>query len=445
MMRKIFPIFGLYWQNPLFRISTILFLISAGVSRIGIRLDMYEVSDDFYTLMFIMVLWLCFHVGLILKQQFCSPMASLFPSYRGAHILMAGWVYLFFIAISLLWQYKLHQPFIKTTEAYIGGHLIAGLVAIIITFVAYLSIGRVVIYTYIFLLFLAGQSGWVIEILNQASSYNLPLTLLVLMVVSLFVWRLFTVKEDQAEYKYLMGWPAKKFFTKQISSSSVQKFIPIAVYPSKKGLLQRARHWDVLERHEMIKIITLVILTAGGLMVVFRFWPEIYNELGNVYDNFLLLCAAPVLIVLISNQKIAFWDFDLIKPVSRKNFFLERGVSLLIQLLFYWSILIFLFGILPAFIFESSQLIAVKFWFYILLTFSYSILLFAWLAYLSSNDEVKNLLMNGILMAVISVGLLFNVGGLETWQMFVLILASVFAGGYLLKVAHRSWTQKEFV
>jgi hypothetical protein len=90
MIQRYGQVLALYFRNRTFLILTGCYGAAAVISRMAMRMDIDRLAYDFFTMWFIVCIWISFLFGIQLKRQFANHRASLMPRYRSTHLLAGG-------------------------------------------------------------------------------------------------------------------------------------------------------------------------------------------------------------------------------------------------------------------------------------------------------------------------------------------------------------------
>jgi len=459
-MKQTLPqIFQLYFRNPSFRILSIIFFLSALISKWLYLAHQTWWAEDVTTVLFIVTLWLTFYMGLIVKRQLANHRASLLPGYRRQHMMCFFVLYLIYVLVIMLWRDGL-RPMIEITEHAQQGILAACLLAALgVTWIGYLSMGRIFIYFYAGILIMAKQTLYLLDIFEQAVYLKYILSAGSLLLVVGLAVRLTRLKEDHFEYGYLLAWPPRKYIVDQVKASQsisnifdpwlkifrVKRAPAIPPYPRDANLFVRSRHWDYVDRMSIVSILFWMTV-AAPLYMLFIQRPEMEKFFRNVYTNFLLLTMTPVLVALGSQYKrITYWGYDLLKPVKKESYVKERGVVVLRTLFSYWIVFIVCLVLIPNYVFKPEVLHTLKFWAFFLLTGTFSFLTLTWIAYLGCESDSKRVVIHGIILASL---VLIYFSLMPAFSILEMVMSNVvcLTGGVILtKLAYRGWCEQEFV
>ncbi len=233
--------------------------------------------------------------------------------------------------------------------------------------------------------------------------------------------------------------PVKSLFRIKERVSSIPN------YPREKGLLIRAKHWNYTEAVDIRWVCLLLIFASPVYVLIMKSQPTIEGFFRNAYSNFLLLAITPVLVTVGSNyKKLGYWGYDLLKPIKKNQYMKERGIILIVHLLFYWLIFSLCFAILPSFVFQPEVFDEKKYWGFMLLTGTFAFLVLSWLALLSCSSKSKVVIINGIFLSNIILFQFYFSSRFNFEAIIWLNVICVVAGLVLLSKAYSAWCQKEF-
>ncbi len=493
MMQKLKHIFLLYLREPGFALLCCLSFLSLcimqaliywGIEKnlvgqpvisltvgqhkyLDILVQKYMLGEELLTLVFILGLWLMFSFGLLIKRQFANERTSLLPGYRRAHlisllaillIMVASLVLLSCGAINLAKLFCLHALGVSLNFASI--YLVVFFMGLSMLYLGYLSMGYFVVVGYV-LLTVIGQN--IIAILQFFSSNRLAFDLgvaTVAVLFLLFINRLLILKNENFEYPFLLTWPPKKTMRNQAAlEEKANRFkvrcleilripttkIAIAPYYKQRQLWARAYNWGSVGQPS---IFSLLIFSLLSLPVYFIFLKSPAAELiitAKVETNFFLLCCAAVFLTVITNYKnMIFWSYDLIKPVTRRDFFKQQGIKFICNLCVYWLIIAVYFAFVPDWATGAKQVREPHFWAFLFLTFCFSIFCFAWLATLSAMRNERAVIGNGLMLCVLVIAEFFLGSRTPTMWLITNALLCLTLAGLFLKLAFEKWMDVEF-
>ena len=460
-MNRYSNILKLYCYNPTFTILAGIFFFGAILSRIGIHYNLFNITEDTMTMLFVFTVWLAFVFGVLIKRQFANHRASLLPHYRGAHLMMAVLIYLVFLAAAYLWEIgTAPNPILKITSSELMGIYLACLfMSILIIYFGYLSIGIVLFLAYFVVLVIAGQTQVVIDFLGESSGTHNALAIGTGALILFFGFRLMKLKEEMFEYSFLFSWPQKDLVRNQLRFSQVfvsltdqirkllrikRRALNISAYPRTKNILSRALHWDYIERTELKGVVILLVLLTPCYLYFVKNYPALH-KFTTPYSNFLLYAVAPVLITICGRYKqMAYLGYDLLKPIRKSQFFQERGIILFQDFLVYWFLFTVYFAVLPSKILMPAVLMTPKFWIYLLLTGTYGFLTLVWIVYMAALTSPRAVIINGISLCILTQMQFMLAGALSTEAMIINAVLSFLGGALLTSVAYKKWCLAEF-
>ena len=453
--------FLLYFRNPSFALLAGIFLLSAIISKTLYMVNQSFFAEEISIVLFVVTFWLTFHFGILIKKQFANHRALLVPKYRSPHLNCVFILYILFIIIGCLWEYGLKPRIEIGPEGLYGGYISCLLIALCVTYLGYLSIGKILIYAYGILLMASYQALNLIALFETQPLLKYAIAIVCILFVMIFRKRLLNLKEDHFEYGYLFSWPPKHYISSQLRANQYidnffspikrlfrikDKILSIPKYPRQKNILERAYHWDYIE-HKDIKVIWLIFLLITPIYLLFsKNHPAVEGFFKNVYSNFFLLSVTPVLVTIGEHyKKMAYWGYDLLKPISKVQYIKERGVLLFISLFLYWSLFSICFAFLPSIIYKPDVFVLKKFWGFMLLTWSFSFMLLSWIIWLSSKSNTRVFILNGIILGSITL-FQFYLAPKSTIGMIVIAnTIYLLMGATLLKFGFQAWSKKEFI
>ncbi len=166
---------------------------------------------------------------------------------------------------------------------------------------------------------------------------------------------------------------------------------------------------------------------------------------GKVQTNFLLLAGAPVLLTLITNYKsMMFYSCDLLKPVSRKNFFKQQGVKFLVDLSIFWLMIAGYFAVIPDALRGSGQMVQGQYWIFLFLTYAFALLNLTWLAAISAKDNARTVILNGFFLCVLIMAEFFLAGRTSSEWIAINAGLCLLGSGLFAQRAFAEWMSKEF-
>ena len=180
------------------------------------------------------------------------------------------------------------------------------------------------------------------------------------------VGRLLILKGDHLEYPAVFSWPPKRYMARLVHRSAHPRFLrmfpakqtfdQLGCYTAHTSFMDRVFHWDPLLRKNIRQtFIAALIATPAGAAILY-YSPEARDFFSRAYVNFLLLALTPVLATLIGQyKKIAYWEFDLLRPVTRAQYIKERGVLLAIHLLAHWLMIVWFIAVLPSAVYQGDE------------------------------------------------------------------------------------------
>lgn len=455
-MRNVYQnIFLLYFRNVGFRLLAVILLMSAIISKALFMIGQPFYAEDFTTVLFVMTLWLALYFGLMIKRQFATHRASLLPGYRTPHIYAMGAMFAFFVIAAIAWQQGFRLLIEISPDGLQGVYITCFFSAILIAYLGYLSIGRIFIYVYVLVLLGALNVSNIIAAFENWFFLKYLIVILGSAFTVLFVQRLRHLKENHFEYHYLISWQPKQYFANQMKASEWKN--PLAslfripsgtmtmpLYPREKNAFSRSGHWDYMEKSGVKIVMILFLLAAPLYLLAMKNYPQFAVYFKNIYSNFLLLSMTPILITMGTYyKKMAYWEFDLMRPVSKQQYLWERGVVYLLNFCMYWFVLIVCFAVFPAIINRPEMLTSGKFFGFLLLTGTFALLVMAWLTWLSCSSNAKEVIFHAFVIGSVILLQYYCAPGL-TSRTLVYVNGICLCGGIMfLRKAYLAWCQKE--
>lgn len=461
MKHRYAQILALYLHNPAFVPLVGVFLAAAFLSKVVGQAGHRYYAEEIFTLLFVVSLWLAFHFGILLKWQFSTHRASLLPRHRSSHIHCVFVLYAVFALVVYLWESGLGSVMEISRQGLWGVYWTCLWTSVCITFLGYLSMGRVLIYAYVVLLVFAHQSFNVISVLDDARYLAYAIAAACGVFIIFFRVRLMRIKEDSFEYGPIFSWPPRNFILGQLRASQRiddlavgplaglmprgKEVAAIPTYARTGNIFVRAYHWGYAERRDLKMIWVWILLAAPFVLLLLNNQAALQNFDKNMYSNLLLLSITPVLIAIGANYKrLAYGDHDVLRPVDKKQYVREQGVILAMDLISYWTLFAACFFILPGVFFDSSVLGMGKFWAYLIFTVNFSFLVLCWLVLLSGISNATTVIVHGGLLGFISLFYFYFSSSLSFEQMILSNWMCLVGNAILTNRAYRAWCEKEF-
>ncbi len=455
MRSPFLKIVQLYWQNMGFRLLFLALVASAAVSKIAYHVGFLVYAEEFFNLMFVVMLWLAFHLGIVIKRQFAQYQSSVFPRYRLYHLAGMACVYLTVIGLLVLWGQGmvLDLPWLphQSMAGVWGSCLLASLIVI---GVGYFSTGRVVLYGYCLLLVLSAFGAQITDIYRE-----LPFLVSVPFVVwiaglGIFVWRLSKLNEESFEYHYLLSWPPRAGSGWQSRSSRSQQECSKKnagsagerKYFRRTNFLSRIRHWKTAdgEGPKLIWSMAWAVLAIYVLAFFEISWMS--DWLKNVYGNFLIFVVTPLVLVTVSYyRRLIFWGYDVVRPVGRSRYMKDHIVSVCLDALWYWALTVLVLGVVPSLVFYADALVWPQFLGFFILSGSLLFLTLAVVVFMVASESAVSFIVNaGLLSGIVAV--LFGVSAEMTVESYILCCWACLASGLIfIKRGYHAWCEKEYV
>ncbi len=445
----------LYWRNLGFRLLLITFVLSAAVSKIAYHIGFLLYSEEFFNLMFVVMLWLAFHLGIMVKRQFTSYQVSIFPQYRTYHLASIVGIYVLMICLLVIWGHgiTLDLPWLPhASMAGVWGSCL--LASLIVVGIGYFSIGRIVLYGYCVLLVLSAFGAQITDIYKEFPILiSLPFAAWAT-GLSVFFWRLWTLNEEDFEYHYLLswpprsglGWPGRSDRPENGRAQKVRRFGTGHKYFSKTDVISRIRHWKMAEGQspKLVWSMAWAVLVIYALTILRVDWMG--DWLKNIYGNFLIFVMTPLVMVTVGYYKrLIFWGYDIVRPVSRRQYISDHIVSVYAEALWYWILTVAVLGVIPSVFFHFEQHAPLQFMGFLILSGSLLFLTLAVLISLVATENTFSFIVNaGLLSGIVAV--LFGVSADMTLKSYVLCCWACLASGLIfIKRGYHAWCEKEYV
>jgi len=460
MINRYKQILFLYWRNRGFRILSGLFLFSALLSRLLYHGGYAYFLEEVITVLFIVSLWGAFYFGMMIKWQFASCRASLWPNYRSAHITIVLVLYVLALSIGCVWEFSLRALVYSSPYGLWGIYFTCLFISTLVTYIGYLSIGKILLYAYVLLYLFSLHASQFVQVLERSPYFIYALAGGFLITGAFFIHRLSNIKEDDFDYHFFFHWPPKNFFMNEMRASQNigMLFNPLLrIFPARKevihipkyfeepGIFAQAFHWDFSKHRGLKALWGFLLLTMPLFFLLVNRQAVLDIFKSDVYSNFLLLAITPVLIVLGANyRRFCFWGYDILKPLDKKKYMGQQGIVLLISLVFYWALFAVYLGVLPNIVFHPSLIVAQRFWAYLIFTFDFSFLILCWLVLLSGLKSPVAVMAQVVAMGMVALVYFFMVSQFSFKELIGHMIACTLAGLYLCVKAYQVWCDKEF-
>ncbi|MDP2653479.1 MAG: hypothetical protein Q8Q08_05540 [Candidatus Omnitrophota bacterium] len=460
MSKRIAQILLIYLRHPVFMLLAGILVAGDFIAKTSLRFGIWDVAEDMWTLMFVMITWLAFVFGVLIKRQFANHRASLMPRHRPSHMLAAVMVYAVFIGILSICRSGLVPNFQITPQEFAGIYMTCLFVSLLIIYLGYLSIAGILFMAYFALLVVAGQTSQVIAFLGISEMTRIVMGGSSFLLAALIVQRLLRIKEDSFEYPFLMAWPQKDLIRNQMRLTQVLtgwvesvaercgiKSRPAALpaYPAGAGFLSRMLHWDRIEREEVKIVLVLLALTTPLYLQFIEHFSGLHKFYKSPYTNFLLYSIAPVLIAVCGRYKqAAYLGYDLLKPVRKTRFLLERGALLSMDFACYWLLFAVYFALLPAKILSPDLLTAWKLWAFLLLAGGFGFFSLQWIVYMAALTSPKKVIFNGLFSCALTQVEFMLVPHLAADDMVIHAIVWLIGATWFQKLGYDRWKGGEF-
>lgn len=450
-MKRLMNISMLYWQNTGFRCLLAIVLVSGLLTKVFLNARSFLFAEEIFTLFFVIVMWLAFHIGILLKHQFSNVRSRLLPKYRSAHVTAFVLLYALLIALAVVWRmgHVLRFPWLSPASMTgVWGSCL--LLSLFIIMLGYLSIGRALLYGYCVLLFLSVFAADISDVFAQYRwLVGVPFMVWVLGVAGLIA-RLSVLNEESFEYGHLLKWPPRDFNIYRYQSIG-QKFFkstPVVVkekFCARKGITGRLRHWDAVKGDEPDVAWGLLWLVAGLYALVFFKVDWAIEWLRSVSGLFLMYVLTPLVIVaMVYYKRLIFWGYDLIRPVSRQAYFKDQAGLVFFRLAVYWLFTVLALRLIPMALFDIGK-ISTGVLGFLLLSACFSFLIISVLIVLSAIDSVRRIIINGALLSLMMIIFFDIVPELSLKEHLLCSWACLASGLIFIKQGYHAWCSKEFI
>jgi hypothetical protein len=452
-------IIWMYIRNPFFLMLTVMYVLGAIISKWMFYHGHNIVGNDICTLIFIVTIWLACIIGIIVKRQMASHRASLWPGYRKMHIFAIFFWYAVFVLIVYIWEKGLRLDIAYTDHGFVGIYLASLFAAILITYLGYLSIGRILIYAYLLTLFVSSRSATIVFFINDHSAVNYFFISAIILLLALFVYRLRTLKEDMFEYHALLSWPPQAFIRNQMKTDSkLQLWLrrrcpawtaprPLGHIPAYQSLMSfesRLRHWLFFEENEFRQIGSFLMFFTPVYLTIICLFDKTHEFFMIPYNSFLLLTVGPILLLISSNyKKMPYWKYELLRPVQRRDYILERGFGLLGSLELFWLLLSLFVVVFPSLMLNPSALGTWRFWLYLAFTEAFCVLIFCVLLSLACLTQARKVIFYGIPFGFFILIEFYLIPFISAGSILFHLLFCYAILWRLLPAVYRQWLEKE--
>ncbi len=453
MIQSLRPIWGLYAKQPVIGLAVTIFL-GALLSSLWALSQRYDaLADDFFTLLLMSGMWLSFHFGILLKSQFTRSAASLLPHYRSRHLIAIAILLSLGVMMIFCWGWLSQSTLTlvcKNLAAVFWGSLFFGAV---LMWLGYLSIPSLLLYAYAGLMILAIFFHPLLAWLDVNTEVSLLFQLAFYALLGSLVMRLFLIKEERWEFDYLLSWPIERMtrwrapagfihWGKIFKSKTVLEMPP---FPRAGNLLAQAQHWNRAGFFNYSGLWVVMLLLWPAYSYFFNSDQSQWLRWGNPFANFLLLSTTPVLLLLWSQpRRLSAWGYDLLKPITRRQWSQQMGLSLLVGYFECWLLFVICFGLLPQFFVEPEIFGEVRFWILLLLTGVVGLVALAWLLRLSCVDNVGWITGHGFLLGMLLLFMIYSCGAFTVSVMLGQIAVLLMMSGYLLWNSFQGWLNKDY-
>lgn len=451
-MKRALEILKIYFNNTGFRWLLGFVCLGAGASRILYFYRSFELAEEFFTLLFIVVLWLFFHMGILLKYQFGNSRASLMPGYRRWHIVLFLIIYVALIIAGLLWQsgmpFKL--PWMSSVSM-VGSLATCFMISLFVMVLGYLSMGRFLLYGYCFVLMVSVFSMDIIDVFDQVPWMNYVPIMVWLAGIVFFVMRLGVLREECLEYGHVLTWPpknARKNFRSPgngFLSCFQKKCVMIMPFPKTKSIMARLRHWGLVDGGTPSVLNALLWVTTVMYLFIFLKVAWAIKWLQGTSEIFLMYVLTPLVILAIFYyRRMIFWGYDIIRPVSRSAYFRDQAVVVFAHVFMYWLFTVLALAVIPRVIFHIGPELSLRQLLFFVLSGSFVFLITAVVSVLSAIDSAPRIIFNGGVLCCLAVVFFDIVPDLNITGFCVFIWACLASGLVFIKNGYHAWCHKEY-
>lgn len=447
-MNRMTAIINMYWHHALVRIClfgvalTMVMIKIAAVFSSSINMWIVE---DLLLVWYLSLLTLGFMLGIIIKRQITSFQSQLLPGYRIIHIVLAAGLWTAIAMITAGWLNSL--PVIR--EVALQKPPLAALA--ILTFlttiiVAYFSIRYLLITVYVLALYAFAHVMDIHDmIVHVPVGYPLLIGLMVILL-GLFITRLFLLREGGLEYSYLFAWPLYRCQEGELFSGTKRSFISryIEPYYQANGLLKKISHWRIIENDGRKTLVVFLLLAVGVFeLYVFNFSRE-SSFYVRPYENFLLLAMVPFFMSLCFNYRVlAYSGYARMLPIKKEDLFLQWGALLSYSTLASWFLCIVVFALVPALLLNLTFLMTTKFWVYLLFSGVFSQVTLFWFIYVASLKRSPVAITHCLCYLMLVLIIFLNTALLSTIEFIVLLIITTAMGINFSVKAYRQWCRRE--
>jgi len=446
MKSPLLPVGMLYCLNSGFRWLLGLVCFSAILSRVFYHTGAVLYAQDFFTLLFVAVLWLLFHAGILVKHQFASFRATVIPGYRRAHLTIFLIVYVVLIVCGFFWQsgMRLRLPWMLP-ESMIGSLAICLLVSLFVITMGYLSSGRALLYGYGLLLGLAVCSMNIIDLFDARRWTNyLPLGLWILGLL-IFLRRLTVLHEEHPEYRNLLTWPPQEIGV-YIFRGRKEKSLGTVRYAKRFTMVGRLHHWARLEGDNPSVGMSFIAVALSLYLLVGLGVGWARDCLQIISGYFLVYVMTPLCVLgIFYYKRLAAWGIDIVRPISRRQYFSDQAALIFVQGLWYWGLTVVVLGILPGELWGIGPALSIPQALIFVLSGSFFFLIVAVLILLSALDSVVRIIVNGAALTCLSLIFFDIVPDLSIRGLYICIWACLASGFIVVQQGYHAWCNKEYV
>lgn len=443
-MRKVRAVFSLYSEHSLFWTLVIMTAGTMAAASFASHHHQYwGWLEDLSTLWHLFWVCLAFFFGILIKRQMASPFAHMLPGYKSAHIWLALGLWILFAVVTVAWLFTMPKILVAPEKGPM--EMLCVLTFLVTLMLAYLSIRPVFLICYAVVLVAYANVMNIYDFIVRMEGGIGWLTVLILALGSILVWRLFMLREGMLEYPFLFSWPPHRSMVGDMGWGRPEfRGMLVTPYYRREGLIQKSLHWANLEREGMFGLAVFILLGAAAfeLFVVHFGSPEGFY--ARPFANFLVLMMFPVFLTLAFTYRIlAYGEYALLRPLRREDLFRQWGCLLALNLLVAWLLVVTVFAVMPAFLMGLPFARTGRFWWYLLFSGVFAQMTMAFLAYLASVKSRKSATVHCLLyLCWLSVVLT----GANYWDapvILALVFVSTAVGIMYGAVAFRKWCREE--
>lgn len=374
-------------------------------------------------------LWMTFLIGIILKRQLASYRASLLPGYRWAHALVFAFILGALVMTGLVWSSYLALLFHVGFDDHLAVVAAAIFVSVISIVLGYLSVAWLVFFSFIIFCLFSDPVYMAVGGAFGFTPSNMLTIVIAVIVLAVFFKRFWDVMEESWEYPYLFSW-SEKFNSAGRNANWAAAARALVVlrkifgfkkdilvkssYSQARGLFAKAMHWECLKwENYKLGLVLLAILTPLYVLYI-HLVPGHFAVFLKGHLKYFLLGVYPVVVSVGLNQKsVLHWGYELTRPVGREEFIRQKGTGMLLEISLFWLLALVFVLIIPYAVVDAAQLLTVRFWAQMMLTLTFALTVFGWIASLRGASSGRTVLSLACL------------GGLSGYQFYILSSVSL--------------------